>query len=380
MRNIFPLFLGLVLALTLLGCGAKQKNILETSESQVKLRSMQSRVYDTADRDRMLRTIIATLQDLGFVIDDADQDLGTVSGTKRSGYSLRMTVSIRPRGEHQTIVRSNAQYNLITVEDPEPYQAFFSSLSKALFLEAHLLDGRTTAGGTTVKPSPQKAKSTQKAPKFASTPATALSAKPPAQALPKPKLASIPKEAPVVRVSLRRQPKAILNQMGIRRILVQYNFFETSMNTHGSFINDPVDNKDGTVTDRATELMWQKSGSLERLDNRAAKEYIKQLNSRMFADYSDWRMPTIEELMSLLNRHKKNGVYITPELANHQTTCWSADQTEYRSGAWIVNFSQGEVREARWRSSQSGGSLAPGSMGSVHKNTTNYVKAVRSVR
>ena len=128
MRNLLTITLGLILGVTLIACAAKQKNILETSESQVKLRSMQSRVYDITDRDRLLRTIIATLQDLGFVIDDADQDLGTVSGTKRSGYSLRMTVSIRPRGTSQTIVRSNAQYNLQTVEDPEPYQQFFSSL------------------------------------------------------------------------------------------------------------------------------------------------------------------------------------------------------------------------------------------------------------
>ena len=66
----------------------------------------------------------------------ADEILGVVSGTKRSGYTLRMTVSIRPRGSTQMIVRSSAQYNLQTVEDPEPYQQFFTALSKALFLEA----------------------------------------------------------------------------------------------------------------------------------------------------------------------------------------------------------------------------------------------------
>ena len=132
LKKIIIFFLVLIFC----ACAARQRNILEANGSQVRLRSMQSRVYDYTDRNRMLRTIIATLQDLGFVIDDADESLGTVSGTKRSGYSLRITVSIRPRGDMQLIVRSNAQFNLQTVEDPEPYQQFFSALSKALFLEA----------------------------------------------------------------------------------------------------------------------------------------------------------------------------------------------------------------------------------------------------
>jgi len=134
-------YLFIVMAvLALAACAETQKNILETREPQVKLRSMQSRVFDIADQNQLLRTIIATFQDLGFVIDDAEETLGTVSGTKLSGYALRMTVSIRPRGASQMIVRSSLQYNLTTIEDPEPYQYFFSTLSKALFLEAQPID------------------------------------------------------------------------------------------------------------------------------------------------------------------------------------------------------------------------------------------------
>jgi hypothetical protein len=136
MKNRIMTIFSVILVLAVAACAGRQKNILATTESQVKLRSMQSRVFDISDHNRLLRTIIATFQDLGFVIDDAEESLGTVSGTKRSGYFLRMTVSIRPRGTRQMIVRSNVQYNLETIEEPEPYQYFFSTLSKALFLEA----------------------------------------------------------------------------------------------------------------------------------------------------------------------------------------------------------------------------------------------------
>jgi hypothetical protein len=117
-----------------------RRQALATSESQLALRQIQTRAFDTTDRERMLRTIIATLQDLSFVVDKADATLGSVSSTKLNGYQLRMTVTVRPRGETQLLVRANAQYNLVAVEDPEPYQQFFTSLEKSLFLTAHQVD------------------------------------------------------------------------------------------------------------------------------------------------------------------------------------------------------------------------------------------------
>jgi len=124
----------------LVACVPSTKQVLATSESQVSLRNIQSRIFDTSDKEKTLRTIIATLQDLGFVIDKADTSLGTISGTKLDRYALRMTVSVRPRGQTQTLIRANAQYQLKAVEDPEPYQQFFDSLSKAMFLAAQKVD------------------------------------------------------------------------------------------------------------------------------------------------------------------------------------------------------------------------------------------------
>ena len=122
------------------GCATTQERLLDSDASQVQLRSIQTRAFDTTDKEKTLRTVMATLQDLGFVLDKADAILGTVSATKLNNYSLRMTVTIRPRGETQLLVRANAQYNVKPVYDPEPYQQFFVSLEKAMFLAAHQVD------------------------------------------------------------------------------------------------------------------------------------------------------------------------------------------------------------------------------------------------
>jgi hypothetical protein len=132
---------GFLSVLTLAACQTdSRRQVLAASESQLALRQIQTRAFDTTDRARMLRTIIATLQDLSFVVDKADATLGSVSSTKLDGYQLRMTVTVRPRGERQLLVRANAQYNLTAVEDPEPYQQFFAALEKAVFLTAHNVD------------------------------------------------------------------------------------------------------------------------------------------------------------------------------------------------------------------------------------------------
>ena len=128
--------LGVVLMLD--GCQTdSRQQILATTKSQVELRSFQTRAFDTTDKEKTLRTVMATLQDLSFVLDKADAVLGTVSGTKLDGYQLRITVTVRPRGETQMLVRANAQYNITAVEDPEPYQQFFAALGRAMFLTAH---------------------------------------------------------------------------------------------------------------------------------------------------------------------------------------------------------------------------------------------------
>lgn len=137
-------FLALLIAGSLLtACVQNSKDaVIGSMKSQVALRAMQSRGFDTTDQVKVLRTVIATLQDLGFVIAKADMELGAISGTKLAGYAVTMTVSARPVGK-RTVVRANATYHPpgnfapMSIEDPKPYQDFFAAFEKAMFLTAH---------------------------------------------------------------------------------------------------------------------------------------------------------------------------------------------------------------------------------------------------
>jgi hypothetical protein len=146
--------------------------VLQSEESQVKVRNAQSRVFDTRDRETMMQAMIATFQDLGFQIEVLDPAIGIVSGKKylsderpevgglptyllydeeslvvfnriyRSwgpfqarADMVRMTATIRRRNAEQLIVRTSAQYYLRAVEAPAAYQRFYAALQSALFAE-----------------------------------------------------------------------------------------------------------------------------------------------------------------------------------------------------------------------------------------------------
>ena len=151
-----------------------RSQILMSEDSQVKLRSIQTRVFDTTDRAKILRVAVATMQDLFFDIDVLDEELGIVSGKKWFNHNsswadhptyylyetdellifntnfrswgpfnyrndlTRMTITVRPKEKTRLLVRASVQYNIRAVEDPEMYQKFFKTLGQSLFLEAEM--------------------------------------------------------------------------------------------------------------------------------------------------------------------------------------------------------------------------------------------------
>lgn len=123
----------------LTGCVSSTAQIIHSeSESQLKVRSYQTKIYDNISKVKAIRATIAVLQDLGFVIDKADSLTGTVSGTKLDGYKIVMSVTIR-QAQKSVKIRANAQYGIEAIKDPKIYQDFFVSLDKGMFLEKNAL-------------------------------------------------------------------------------------------------------------------------------------------------------------------------------------------------------------------------------------------------
>jgi hypothetical protein len=198
-------------------------------------------------------------------------------------------------------------------------------------------------------------------------------------------IAYVPQESIPERkvISLRSKPDGNFSPSHYQALLRQYNFFDNTLNKYGSFRNDFVDNGNGTITDRSTGLMWQKSGSSRELYLAETERYVRKLNRDAFAGYSDWRIPTTDEIVSLMKQPKKNGkdLYVDPIFDKTQYSCWSSDVgiSNILTGhynAWFVSFEEGTAKQERTRDSDQAGQKYNPEWQSIAR----HIRAVRSLQ
>jgi len=110
-------------------------------------------------------------------------------------------------------------------------------------------------------------------------------------------------------------------------------------------INPPsyTDNGDGTVSDNVTGLIWQQEDDDTRRIWEEACSYCDDLT---LAGYSDWRLPSKKELMSIVNYG--TGIFLSIDITyfsnTHGSFYWSSTTyVDNSSYAWDVNFSNGSV-------------------------------------
>ena len=136
-RSLVPI--PLLALLLLAGCATTPANVAGNG-TQLETRQIQTREYDTLDKAMTMRSVIATLQDLGFTIDQADAELGTITATRLHEYTMRMTVTVVEKQGRRISVRANARVGENSVTDANTYQDFFVALDKAMFLTLHKVD------------------------------------------------------------------------------------------------------------------------------------------------------------------------------------------------------------------------------------------------
>jgi len=173
------LLLLLLLAPLVAACVGQQETALVASgKSAVELRSMQARTFETGDRNRILRAVIATLHDHGYAMNRVSAEAGTATATKQA--TLRLSASVYPRGEAQTVVRANAVVlqpgRATQVDDPIFYRdRFFEPLSRTLALTAGAAPDREEVAPAPAVPLDQPRARPEEAPPATAgaTPATA---------------------------------------------------------------------------------------------------------------------------------------------------------------------------------------------------------------
>ena len=128
-----------ITVLLLTGCMATTPVNIAGGGTQLETRQIQTRQYDTLDKAMTMRSVVATLQDLGFTIDQADAELGTITATRLHEYTMRMTVTVVKKDGNRVSVRANARIGEQPVTDAKTYQDFFVVLDKAMYLTGQKL-------------------------------------------------------------------------------------------------------------------------------------------------------------------------------------------------------------------------------------------------
>jgi len=94
-----------------------------------------------------------------------------------------------------------------------------------------------------------------------------------------------------------------------------------------------TDNGDGTVTDNTTGLMWQKQDDGEQRTWKEAMAYAKAL---ALAGHTDWRLPTVAELVGIVDYRRHSPAIDTAVFPGTASSgYWSSSSyASSTDGAW----------------------------------------------
>jgi hypothetical protein len=134
------------------------------------------------------------------------------------------------------------------------------------------------------------------------------------------------------------------NSTNLRGAWRSYEPHDVGVETHGDVV---------VVVDRTTGLMWQATGSYKYASSGLVKaadvaSYVSGLNSGRHAGFSDWRVPTLEELASVVGKEKREASWSLVEGFDLGAP-WYALTTDGVQGddsaVWTIDLGAGDLQK-----------------------------------
>jgi hypothetical protein len=95
--------------------------------------------------------------------------------------------------------------------------------------------------------------------------------------------------------------------------------------------------EDGTVLDTTTGLMWASKDNGEGIVWEDAKKYCETYKG---GGYTDWRMPTQEELSAIYEKKKRNkhGAHVNPFIEITAMSVWASEFKDSKAACMIFSY------------------------------------------
>ena len=167
-RNKFKISLFLLICGVFFSCAPKN---IQPPKTQLQIREFQTRAYDARDSKQVMKAVLGALLDEGFIIKNADTDLGFISASKEAdvensteAFLAQVFGGANARYRKSSIVEASANVTefgpqtrvrmifqmkildnfalpvqTVQVEDEIYYRDFFAKVDKSLFIEKERL-------------------------------------------------------------------------------------------------------------------------------------------------------------------------------------------------------------------------------------------------
>ena len=133
-----------------------------------------------------------------------------------------------------------------------------------------------------------------------------------------------------------------LSDEDVRDIIVTHGFADGELNPSGNFANRLHHYGQHIIVDLMTGLMWQRGG-LEITSFRSMNKSVDLLNKEGLHGYNDWRLPTVEEAMSLMESHaNEKDIHLNSNFSKEQPFIFTSAQRT-PGGYWFVDYKHGRV-------------------------------------